>query len=528
MAGKYEPLALRLASLPAEEGRVELSFEEIERLVGPLPRAAERADWWRSVRGAQARAWLGVGWQLADVDVQRGRVTFERRYSPTPALRALVIALVAVGAGVAVNATLSAPGWATFTAILALAVVLTWASAMLQVRGGSVWTVIGIAASLAGILLLFIVSSQSKTTATRRSDGGPVTSATLMATLTDPADQSGSGDTHRAAVVFNPGGDTVAAALAGRLVKLWPTRDLKPGVTPVTVYATEVMGIAFNPRQDRAMLVTAGYHMDPQRIADYDYDTIRLWTVADRPRPGIITTFDHDEVDHNNVGEDPTLTKAVAFSADGRILATAGGGIVKFWDVSNPGDDPPKVVASLPRQESGVVAVAFSPDRRVLATAALDKVTLWDVADLPRAPRELYSIRHTDPVVAIAFSPKGAILATADLDRIFTLWNIADPTDPHEISSRWRESEDAADVDELAFSTDGATLAAARHDNTVQLWNLAKRWSPILTTTLATNGPAPVADGKTAYASTVAFSPDGQILATCNEDNTVKLWRLTH
>ena len=65
----------------------------------------------------------------------------------------------------------------------------------------------------------------------------------------------------------------------------------------------------------------------------------------------------------------------------------------------------------------------------------------------------------------------------------------------------------------VAFSPDGETLATASFDNTVKLWSKAGEDLQ----TLPGHG-----DG----VFSVAFSPDGETLATASADNTVKLWNL--
>ena len=70
-------------------------------------------------------------------------------------------------------------------------------------------------------------------------------------------------------------------------------------------------------------------------------------------------------------------------------------------------------------------------------------------------------------------------------------------------------------VSSVAFSPDGKMLASGSHDETVRLWRVS---DGSLLRTL---------EGHTAAVSNVAFSPDGQTLASGAQDHTVRLWRVS-
>jgi len=76
---KYDPLFRHLVS--ADAGPIDMTFDEIERLVGALPASALKySAWWSNhqLEGAhvQATAWLNAGREVETVDRQGRRVRF--------------------------------------------------------------------------------------------------------------------------------------------------------------------------------------------------------------------------------------------------------------------------------------------------------------------------------------------------------------------------------------------------------------------------------------------------------------------
>jgi WD40 repeat protein len=68
-------------------------------------------------------------------------------------------------------------------------------------------------------------------------------------------------------------------------------------------------------------------------------------------------------------------------------------------------------------------------------------------------------------------------------------------------------------VRSVAFSPDGQLLASASDDETVRLWDPA------------TGQHERTLTGHVGPVRSVAFSPDGRLLATAGDDGTVRLWR---
>jgi WD40 repeat protein/DNA-binding SARP family transcriptional activator len=243
------------------------------------------------------------------------------------------------------------------------------------------------------------------------------------------------------AIDVSPDGSLVAAANANGAAGIW---DSETGQEQRAIAASErVVDVAWSPQGD-ALAMANG--TDPGRVTVVDRSGEELAVLREEPGAGF---------------------GSVAFSRDGRLLATGGTIIgqdqifsaeVKVWDWERG-----EVVRTI--EGPADRAVVFNPTRPRIATPADDGriVEIWNAAS---GHKTATLTGHTAVVWDVAFAPDGSTLATAGLDGTVRLW---DPdTGEQLLVLRGHEGV----VTSVAFSPDGSMLASVSVDGTARLWAL--------------------------------------------------------
>jgi RNA polymerase sigma factor (sigma-70 family) len=298
------------------------------------------------------------------------------------------------------------------------------------------------------------------------------------------------GNTRVNHAVLAPDGKTLATAATDKTIRLW---DLATGqeIRRFGTGEAEPRSLAFS-RDGTKLAATEAVGPDFPTPGESLPMTapIQVWDTATGRERG------RWETDNGSL--------ACAFSPDCTTLATAGGHVLRLWDVASHREIEPQS-----GHRSSIRDTAFAPDGRSIVTVGEDRtIRFWD----PASGREIRQLEKSGDGLGFAsFSADGKALATGYGVEPTRLWDVASGRELRRFQLPGKIDDRFVSCAELA--PDGKTLAASANDGLI-FWDTATgtRRAGVAQSRI---GPALV--------KALRFAPDGKSVATVGGD-WVRIW----
>ncbi len=341
-------------------------------------------------------------------------------------------------------------------------------------------------------------------------------------------------------VAFSPNGSVLASGSDDQTIALWSvdkarvlrTLRQKEGAVQSVVFSPDGKMLASGADDGTAILWSVE-QAKPIRIFQGHSDYVR--TVAFSPDGSMLASGSDDRtVILWNVEQAKPLrvlqghsdyVQSVAFSPDGRMLASGSEDRTAIlWDMVQT-----KPQRTLQGRSDHVRSVAFSPDGSILASGFdAGTIVLWNVKQMET--RHVLRDGNKGPLMCVALSPDGRRLASGSDDGSIVIWDLEQATLMHVLKRRKNSglnSEVSLDAEQMeaavrysykgsvlsvAFSPDGKMLASGFDDQSIVVWSVEQA------------RPLRTLRGHTGSVISLAFSPDGRIVASGSDDRTVTLW----
>ena len=320
-------------------------------------------------------------------------------------------------------------------------------------------------------------------------------------------------------VVFSPDGTKIASSSGDGTICIWDSETGFPTVPPLTGHADGVQSVVFSP--DSTKIVSSGWD-GTIRVWDADTGlqignsltghTSRVCSVAFSPDGKKIVSGSLDEtiriwdVETGRQIGDPITGPAVAvcsicFPSIGRKFAVqCGDNTIRIWDAETgrPFGEP--------LEHTAVYSVAFSHDGKKIASGGDNTIRIWD-AETGRQIGQPFT-GHTDVVKYVAFSLNDKKIVSGSMDKTIRIWDaetgrrIGDPIIGH---TAW--------VEFVAFSSGDKKIVSSSDDATIRIWDAE--------TGLQIGEPL---TGHTGWVESVAVSSGDKKIVSGSNDDAIRIW----